>query len=169
MSMETKRPADSGAPAEHYERRDANIPALAQFAFWLGVTIFAAVLGMKCVFDYFAKVQKLGPPASPFENARVLPPSPRLQVEPHVELQNYREAQREALSTYGWVDKPNGVVRIPIDRAMDLILQHGLAARSAGGGTVPGLSVDATRSTQATTPPEPLDRRPAAASARSSP
>ncbi len=31
------------------------------------------------------------------------------------------EQQREDLSSYGWVDEDHGVVRIPIDRAIDLV------------------------------------------------
>ena len=35
------------------------------------------------------------------------------------------------LHSYGWVDKKGGVVRIPIDQAMTLLLQRGLPARKA--------------------------------------
>jgi hypothetical protein len=76
-------------------------------------------------------VQSLGKPASPFENARVLPPAPRLQVEPRAELHAYCEQQDKLLNTYGWADEHNGVVRIPVDRAMELTLQQGLPSRSA--------------------------------------
>jgi hypothetical protein len=34
-----------------------------------------------------------------------------------------RDAQRERLGSYGWVDRKAGVVRIPIDRAMELSAQ----------------------------------------------
>jgi len=33
------------------------------------------------------------------------------------------------LSTYGWTDKNAGVVRIPIDRAMELQLERGFPTR----------------------------------------
>ena len=32
----------------------------------------------------------------------------------------WRDAQRQHLSSYGWVDRKGGFIRIPIDRAMDL-------------------------------------------------
>ncbi|MCX6047619.1 MAG: hypothetical protein NT075_21175 [Chloroflexi bacterium] len=35
------------------------------------------------------------------------------------------------LHSYGWVDQKAGIVRIPIDRAMTLLLQRGLPARAA--------------------------------------
>ena len=65
------------------------------------------------------------------QNARVLPPAPRLQVEPRAELHAYCEQQAKLLNTYGWADGHNGVVRIPVDRAMELTLQQGLPSRSA--------------------------------------
>jgi len=34
-----------------------------------------------------------------------------------------RDAQRERLGTYGWVDRKAGIVRLPIDRAMELSAQ----------------------------------------------
>jgi hypothetical protein len=52
-------------------------------------------------------------------------------------LKNYRDSQWEQLETYGWVDKEGGVVRIPIERAMDLVLERGLAAEKPVGGAKP--------------------------------
>jgi hypothetical protein len=46
-------------------------------------------------------------------------------------LENLRKDEDEKLSTYGWVDKNAGRVRIPIDRAMDLVVQRGLPVRAA--------------------------------------
>jgi hypothetical protein len=33
----------------------------------------------------------------------------------------WREAARRRLQTFGWVDKEQGIVHIPIDRAMDMV------------------------------------------------
>ena len=48
-----------------------------------------------------------------------------------MEIHDYWETQQEILNSYGWVDKQNGVVRIPIDQAMRLTLERGLPARAA--------------------------------------
>ena len=45
-------------------------------------------------------------------------------------MQSYYQSQQNLLNTYGWVDKQNGIVRLPIDRAMELLLQRGLPVRS---------------------------------------
>jgi hypothetical protein len=135
MSTETKPRAPKDAHREGYERSDADVRSLLKFGLTLFVILIAVLISMKWMFFYFAKSQQLGPPASPFENARVLPPQPRLQVQPRVELQAYCEDQLEQLNTYGWVDPHNEVVRIPVDRAMDLLVQRGLPARPAGSGS----------------------------------
>jgi hypothetical protein len=57
------------------------------------------------------------------------PPAPRLEAESGQTLDPYRAAQQQQLNSYGWVDRPAGVVRMPIERAMDLVAQRGLAAR----------------------------------------
>jgi uncharacterized iron-regulated membrane protein len=148
--MATER--DSNAtPSPRYERSDASPKSLLKFGIGLFVILVACIVGMRWMFFYFAEVQKLGPPASPFENARVLPPQPRLQVHPKLDLEKYLAAENHTLTTYGWVDKHNGVVRIPIDRAMDLLLERGLPARSAAEETAaahPAESASQTESRQ---------------------
>lgn len=119
-------PVDRGAG---YEKRDANIKSLLQFGFWMAVVIAAALIGMRFMFGYFARTMPLGPNVAPFATTRELPPSPRLQVLPHQELHDYCAEQNAAVSSYGWVNESSGVVRIPVDRAMDLILQRSLPAR----------------------------------------
>src|SRR5262249_10211232 len=48
-----------------------------------------------------------------------VPPEPRLQVNPQADLQEYLQKQKETLTSYGWISRPEGTVRIPIDRAME--------------------------------------------------
>ena len=134
MSTEAKLRAPQDGHREGYEHSDADVRSLLKFGLSLFLILVAVLISMKWMFFYFAKSQQLGPPASPFENARVLPPQPRLQVTPRVDLQTYCEAQLQELNTYGWVDPHNEVVRIPVDRAMDLIAQRGLPARQAASG-----------------------------------
>jgi hypothetical protein len=131
MSTETKLRAPQDGHREGYERSDADVRSLLKFGLLLFLILAGVLMSMKWMFFYFGKSQQLGPPASPFENARVLPPQPRLQVTPRVDLQTYCEAQLRELNTYGWADPHNEVVRIPVDHAMDLIVARGLPARRA--------------------------------------
>ncbi len=53
---------------------------------------------------------------------------PRLQSDPSADLSRFQAVQRQQLSGYAWVDRREGLVRIPIDRAMDLIAARGAKA-----------------------------------------
>jgi hypothetical protein len=136
MSMETKPPAPQGghgdAPGAGYEQSDANIVDLLKFGFWMALVIAVTLVSMKWTFAYMERTQTVSVPAGPFTRPRTLPPSPRLQVEPHQELKDYCEAEVRELNSYGWINQRLHVVRIPIDRAMDLVLQNGLPVRAAG-------------------------------------
>jgi hypothetical protein len=60
-------------------------------------------------------------------------PLPRLEDDERTEINDFRYQQDETLGSYGWVDQSGGVVRIPIDRAMQLIAQRGLPTISQAG------------------------------------
>jgi hypothetical protein len=126
---ESKDPGDQ--PRRGHETSDANIRNLIIFAVGLCCLVIASLLISGGVFHYFVGHQGLGPPASPFENVRMLPPEPRLQVSAPKDLKQYKAAQGEILNSYGWVDQNAGIVRIPIDRAMDILVQRGLPVRGA--------------------------------------
>jgi hypothetical protein len=61
-------------------------------------------------------------------------PAPQLEIDERTELNSERLHEEDVLSTYGWVDQKAGTVRIPIDRAMDLIAQRGLPVRPQASG-----------------------------------
>jgi hypothetical protein len=69
---------------------------------------------------------------------------PRLQSAPIGDLKDMKAAEDKILNGYGWIDQQHGLVRIPIDRAIDLLAQRGLPARqvtepqtAAAGVSVP--------------------------------
>lgn len=51
---------------------------------------------------------------------------PLLQVLPEDELAAMRAADEKKMREYGWEDKPGGAVRIPIEAAMQLLVQRGI-------------------------------------------
>jgi hypothetical protein len=125
----SSRPGEQ--PRHSHETSDANIRNLIIFGVGLSLLVVGGLLVSGIVFHYFVGHQGLGPPASPFENVRMLPPEPRLQVSAPKDLKQYQAAQGEILNSYGWVDQKAGLVRIPIDQAMDILLQKGLPVRGA--------------------------------------
>lgn len=147
-SQPPSRP-DLSVPENRHEHRDINVFALGKFAIGLViVTIFCAGL-VAGVFQYLLH-REGGIPASrmesPAQDARQLPPEPRLEETPALDLEEMRSAEDKLQTTYGWLDESNGIVRLPIDRAMDLVVQRGLPSRQSGfqsaaaGVTVPTAS-----------------------------
>jgi hypothetical protein len=63
---------------------------------------------------------------------RPLPPPPRLQNYPFQDIKQLRHHDKPLLGTYQWIDKNAGTVRIPVDRAMDLLAERGLPYRKPG-------------------------------------
>jgi len=90
---------------------------------------FVAAYGMIHVLGWWER-PRLETPASPLAK-RTVPPEPRLQIEAPKDLKSLQAAEQEVLTTYAWVSKEAGVARIPIERAMQLVLERGLPP--AGG------------------------------------
>jgi hypothetical protein len=139
-----------------FERRDIGIHGVLWFLAALavgGVIISFVVSGF---YHYLqARSEAEQTPVSPLvpnapRDTRHLPtdykdylkqnfPSPQLEIDERTQLSQIRLNEEQTLATYGWVDQKDGVVRIPIERAMDLIAQRGLPTRSeataaSGGG-----------------------------------
>lgn len=71
-------------------------------------------------------------------------PQPRLEENERSEIFDFNLKEEQKLHSYGWVDQNAGVVRIPIDRAMELIAQRGLPT-TPQAGTVPPSPVNMAR------------------------
>src|SRR5205807_4596007 len=56
-------------------------------------------------------------------------PDPRLETDERTQLNDIRLSVEQKLNSYGWVDEKAGTVRIPIERAMDLVAERGLPVR----------------------------------------
>jgi hypothetical protein len=110
-----------------YERSDAHVPTIWRFIAALFALIAVALLLMLGMFRWFYRAgQAAAPEPTLMEAQRVLPPAPRLQVTTAVDIEQLRQREEQALTTYGWVDKNAGVVRIPVSRAIDLMVERGL-------------------------------------------
>ena len=66
--------------------------------------------------------------------SRANPPSltpvpPQLQANPAIDMDELRRRDQELLNSYGWVDKKAGIIRIPLDRALELTLERASKTR----------------------------------------
>lgn len=61
-------------------------------------------------------------------------PAPQLEIDERGQLDKVLTDEEQTLSSYDWVDQKAGTIRIPIDRAMDLLAQRGLPVRAQAQG-----------------------------------
>jgi hypothetical protein len=110
----------------------------------LGVVIYLIVFGMYRFLDNYERAHQppLSPMATPEADTRTVThedtqsfPQPRLEENERTQLRQFIEDQDRRLATYDWVDKDKGTVRIPIDRAMELIVERGLPVRPEGASS----------------------------------
>jgi len=106
-----------------HEKTDMNPAYVAYFAAGLIVVAVLVQLGSWWMFHQFeqAQARRQTPPALVETPAPV--PEPRLQISPQQDLEEMIRQEDEVLSTYGWIDRGRGIARIPIDRAMQLLLE----------------------------------------------
>ena len=104
---------------------------------WILITA-ASVIGLLAigwVFPALLLMRRTGRDQRPMRTAPLVAadcqpldrfPAPALQVHGREDLETLRKREDKELAEYGWVDRSNGAVRIPIERAMQLIAQRGL-------------------------------------------
>jgi hypothetical protein len=120
-------------------REASDVSVASVLGFGAGLIVAAALVHffVWLLFMYFStrEAQRVAP-QYPLATRQIerLPPEPRLQTNPREELRDMRAQEDAILGSYAVVDKDAGVVRIPIDEAMKLIVQRGLPARAQQEG-----------------------------------
>lgn len=148
MSEEIKKPADNADKG--FEPQDLSPHGVYAFLAGLAVTgvLVALVLwGLYRFMDRYERSQQ--PPQNPLVQPstaapRQVPaeailkfPQPRLEKNERLEINDFLLKEENTLDSYGWVDQKAGVVRIPIERAMQLIAQQGLPTTPKAGTEPP--------------------------------
>jgi hypothetical protein len=144
MSDETTKHGHSGNA--DFEREDLGAKSI--FDFLIGLAIVCAIVyfilrGMYAYLD--AREKSNQPPQNPLVAARPemgqpttaetkgeikkVFPEPRLEDDERGELNGIRLEEERTLNSYGWVDEKAGVVHIPIEQAMKLLVSRGLPTR----------------------------------------
>ncbi|MEO8431204.1 MAG: hypothetical protein ABI592_06805 [Acidobacteriota bacterium] len=159
------RPTDPGAPpvntAVAREERDVRISALLKFGFWLTVVLTVALLALWGLFRLFAAQERSHQralAAGVSASLRRTPSEPRLEALPLRLRAQLRASEDARLSSYGWIDRSAGIARIPIDRAMELIVARGVPGGSPfppGEAPVPAGSSPASSSPAPSSPAAP--------------
>jgi hypothetical protein len=150
MSEEMKRghpnPGHSGDETG-FEREDLSSRGVFAFMIGLGVVgviIYFIIIGMYSFLDKYERSQMAT--ASPLVTSkgamsRVVTQdyvdqrfkengAPMLETNERGQFRDFLMNQEKELNSYGWVDEKAGVAHIPIERAMELIVQRGMPVYS---------------------------------------
>jgi hypothetical protein len=147
------------AVKERLERSDVNFKAIVGFL--IGLVVVAAILhaGLTSMFNRLrASAEKEDQRlmqqrvAASVAASRTFFPSPREQISPRLDLQSLRARENTELNSYRWVDQTNGVVQIPIERAMELVIQRGLPSFSTTNTPTSSLQLQQQRPIQSLPP-----------------
>ena len=108
---------------------------------WMGVALVVVTLvvhlliwGLLRGFDKLDDRRDV--PLTPIEASSPQPqdfPLPRLQTTPEQDLRVIREEEDRLLGRASWVDRQGGVMRVPVDVAIDVIARRGVAPGVVGG------------------------------------
>jgi hypothetical protein len=113
-----------------YERSDVAV----KWVFGFIAALFLGGIALHFVIAWqLERLRKQSPPADQWARTGqvrsldlVQQKVPRLQISPPAELQAFREREEAQLHSYGWINRTAGVARIPIERAMNLLVEKHL-------------------------------------------
>ena len=126
--MDPTKTASDSPPASH-ETSDVSIRGIVRFGAGLAVATVLIQVGMWGFFRVLQRRERrvdVPIPAMVAASLRRTPPEPRLEANPLEPRRRMRAREDAVLTTYGWVDRQTGVARIPIGRAMELLVENGL-------------------------------------------
>jgi hypothetical protein len=103
-----------------YERSDADPRLIGALAAGLAVFLIAVPLLLSAIYPGAARRG-----AIPGDLAG--PPPPRLQVNPKLDLGRLETQENARLNGFGWANRDAQIAHIPIERAMQLLTERGIA------------------------------------------
>jgi hypothetical protein len=107
-----------------HEKSEVSVPFIVVSLGVLLVGTFLVALLVVGIFRFFSNTYQTQELAK--ESQQQVPPQPRIEVEPGQQLLEVHARENHVLTSYAWVDKSQGTVRIPINQAMDALAKKGL-------------------------------------------
>ena len=121
-------PNHLGNPGPGHETADVNIWAIGKFAIGLIVVCLISITMLLGLVKFFQSREDTS--VANTVNPGKLFPQPQLEITPVLDLKAVRAEEDKLLNSYGWVDPQKGLVRIPIDQAIDVLAKRGLPSRA---------------------------------------
>jgi hypothetical protein len=81
-------------------------------------------LFLTVVYIGFVKYESMNDSAPTWKSAQKMTfAGPRLQTSENADLKKFRAKEEETLNQYAWEDKSQGIVRVPVEKAMALLAE----------------------------------------------
>jgi hypothetical protein len=109
-----------------HEQSEVNVRTIVVSLAFLLLGAFLSAIITVGIFRYLHNTYK--PDEAAKQAQPQIPPEPRIEVAPAEQIQTLRAHEDHILTSYSWVDQKSGTVRVPIDRAIDMLAQKGLPA-----------------------------------------
>lgn len=115
-------PEDQRSTSPRFETSDAPIRPFVAAGVVLMIILFASIVGVIVLFRVFNYYQpRFDDPVPPLADLRQAPQAPRLQIDPPRQKLELRQYEDDILTSYAWIDPANKQVRIPVQRAIELV------------------------------------------------
>jgi len=111
-----------------HEQSEVSVRLIVVSLAFLAVTTFLVFLLVIGIFRYF--YASYSTEEATKRSQPVVPPEPRIEVAPYEQLQQLRAKEDHVLNTYAYVDKGSGVVRVPINQAIDMLAAKGVPSHN---------------------------------------
>lgn len=128
--MHEDKPTYIPPPDAKYETQDVLTGKIARgFFVILAISVVMSILAMGILLKWFIQSSDPERPTDPAVAAQgmELPAGPRLQPAPGTDMETLAARQRARVGSYSWVDEQHA--HVPIERAMEMVLEEGLPAR----------------------------------------
>jgi hypothetical protein len=123
MNRAGTSPADASRSEPAFERSDAPPRGIAYAVLGLFVGIGLSALFVAALLYMFEPEHPNGQTIA--QGAPLASQTPPLEVAPIADGVAVRAQAEQKLRGYAWIDRQGGIARIPIERAMELIAEHG--------------------------------------------
>ena len=131
-----------------HETREVSVRFIVTSLFALLIGVFLSCLLVVGIFQFFHHTYEVDRNA--LANPQQMPPEPRVEEHPWQQLRDLRAHEDHILSTYAIIDKNQGLVRVPVDKAIDMLAQKGLPSHDYLSD-IAGAKKSAAKGTQGST------------------
>ena len=127
--------AEAATRVQAHETADINVRRILLVAGLFAATLVAVALAAAGVMAWLH--DRTARAVTPADATPTVAPSPPPQPRPPADLLSLRREKTALLDEYRWLDRDRGIVRIPIERAMALLVERSTAGNARDAKTKP--------------------------------